>query len=149
DSKDALKRLGASPAKLPGAVSGSETVAFPKRPYVTAVEGAGDNYWPAEWAARGLPAAWDAAKKNSGSEIKLHPRDPRVRIAHADLLYDLARFTEEEQDLRAALADKETLSYSGLDAHVRLRLADLLLNSDRKSEAFEIIAPVCRGPLPG
>lgn len=97
-----------------------------------------------------FPEDWEKAKSVSTAALAQHPRDPRVRLAHAAWLIDHDKPALAENELRAALADGEALRIPDLDqmeARIRLLLVAIVIET-RRDEAKKIIVPVCASPLP-
>lgn len=89
-------------------------------------------------------AEWKAQAESLAAR---YPHDPRPRLFRGISMLEARDSAGAERELRAALADAETLKdllTPQLEALVRTNLAIALSDAGKKAEAKELAAPVCR-----
>jgi rhomboid protease GluP len=94
-----------------------------------------------------LPRTDGQMKAQAESLAVRYPRDPRLRLFRGAALLDAGDLPDAERELRAGLADAETLRNllpPLVEALLRTNLAIILNEDQQKAEAKAIAGPVCR-----
>jgi rhomboid protease GluP len=98
-----------------------------------------------------LPKTDAAGRHDSAALVARYPRDPRAHLLRAGVLLDAGDKRGAEQELRAALAEEQTLRANfrpELEWRVRTLLALVLAEESRAAEAAATAKPVCAAPAP-
>lgn len=99
-----------------------------------------------------IPPTYEKAVQRSAKLLAQYPHDPRVLDYRATAFSKAGNLEAEKRELRAALGEEDILNayYSkDFEFGLRLDLAEILVWQRRRSEATQVIKPVCESKTKG